>query len=336
MQDFVKKSQEFYPGLRFSRSYSMYSSPEPTSCDFEYSFSNGFLKGSPYELSSDTQLIHYIPSIEILFEIIKSGVFRLTSLNAKNDKYELSYLTKQLKVNIADDIIEKYKKQFFCASFGKVYPNNEEEFTMWRLYGAEGRGAALIFKVENNIEDWHRFTIGQVKYGLNEASERYREFVSFFNDFQKFNNNPIQNQPITYTAFLALHKNIGWEYENEIRILIYYKYDDYTYKTGIGSDLLTKVYHSYNNNSGHYAYIELPLVGSVEYERLNSLFLKDDMNDLHSGFLSMLPRLKLEKIILGYQYSPENLLKISNTISHEIAKHPTLRTIIYTSKFSDH
>lgn len=96
MQDFVKKSQDFYPGLRFSSSYSMYSGPEPTSCDFEYGFSNEFLKGSPYEFSSGTQLIHYIPSVEILLEIIKSGVFRLTSLNAKNDKHELSYLTKQL------------------------------------------------------------------------------------------------------------------------------------------------------------------------------------------------------------------------------------------------
>ncbi len=336
MQDFVKKSQEFYPGLRFSSSRSMYSGLEPTSCDFEYGFSNELLKGSPYEFSPDTKLIHYIPSVEILFDIIKSGVFRLTSLNAKNDKHELSYLTKQLQIDISEDIIEKYKKQFFCASFSKVNPIQEEDFAMWRLYGSEGKGVALIFEVENNSADWHHFTIGNVRYGLNEASERYREFVSFFNDFQKSNNFPIQNQPITYTAFLALHKNIGWEYENEIRILSYYEYDNYTYKAGIGSDLLTKVYHSYSNNFGHYAYSELPLVGSTEYQRLDNLFSKADMKDWHNKFLSMLPRLKLTKIILGYQYSSENLVNISNTISYEIMKHPALKPKVYTSKFSDH
>lgn len=207
---------------------------------------------------------------------------------------------------------------------------------MWRLYGSEGRGAALIFEVENNSDDWHHFTIGEVKYGLNEVSERYREFVDFFNTFQKSNNFPIQNQPLTYTAFLALHKNIGWKYEKEIRILSNYEFDDYTYKVGIGSDLLTKVYHSYSSNFGHYAYLELPLVGSVEYERLDNFSSKNDMNDLHSKFLSMLPRLKIVKVILGYQYSGKQWVDIQRIISYEANKHPSLTFNIALSKFLDH
>ncbi|RYE30028.1 MAG: hypothetical protein EOP42_13035 [Sphingobacteriaceae bacterium] len=71
ISDFVQKSQEFYSGLRFSNSWSIYSGPEPTSCDFEYGFSNKFLKDSSYEFSSSRKLIHYISSIEVLLDIIK-------------------------------------------------------------------------------------------------------------------------------------------------------------------------------------------------------------------------------------------------------------------------
>ncbi|RYE30029.1 MAG: DUF2971 domain-containing protein [Sphingobacteriaceae bacterium] len=237
---------------------------------------------------------------------------------------------------MSDLILQSYKKQFYCASFSSIDSIDEEDFSMWRLYGLEGKGVALIFEVENKDDDWHHFTIGKVQYGLGESSERYKEFIKFFDEFQKNNNFPIRNRPITSTAFLALHKNIGWQYENEVRLLSHYGYNDYTLKPDTRSNLLTKIYHSYNNSFGHYTYLELPLVGSTEYERLNTFFAKDDMKDLHSKFRSMLPRLKLAQVILGYQYSGREWVDLKRVINYEADKHPSLNFSTVLSKFSDH
>jgi hypothetical protein len=336
INEFIQKSKAFYPGLKFSRRWSMYNGDEPSSCDFEFSFGNRILNSTPYKIKSNTFLIHYVSDIQTLIEIVKTGNLRLTTLNSKNDKHELSYLSKELNISLTEQEIEAHKKQFFCASFSKIKNIDDENFSMWRLYGCEGKGAAIIFEVENYEDDWHHYTIGNVQYGPNRASERYRDYVNFFDDFQKSNNYPIQNRPITPNSFLALHKNIGWKYENEVRLLSYSKYDKYTLETDVNYQSEAKIFHSYRRDCGQYSYMELPLLGSTRFKEMEDVYLSEKMKDYYPTFKRMLPRIKICRIILGYQYSSSEFVDIETTIFNNAGKHPNFNIKMKGSIFSDH
>jgi hypothetical protein len=335
VEKFTKASKEFYPGLEFASRYSFYSGVEPTKAKFEFRFHNKILKSTPYIIPPNSLLIHYVPNIEVLINIIKSGTIRLTTLNSKNDRHEISYLSRQLKLDLTEEEVENYKKDFFCASFCKIKNRQDEDFSMWRLYGSEGRGAALVFEIENYSDEWHHFAMGKVQYGINRASEHYGAYMNFVAEFQKVNNYPFQNRPITSMALLALHKNVGWKYENEIRLISNYRYDKYTLDEDADSSLIPNVFHSYKNGCGQYAYMELPLLGSKKYKEHEDRFSTGDLKDHYDTFRRMLPRLKLVNIIIGYQYS-EDVPDIESVIAKQAGIHPNYSFNINRSKFSDH
>lgn len=153
IKEYLKGTSKFYPGFKFASRRSVYSGDEPTSCEFEFRFKAKNLSKTEYECL-DRSLIHYTSSVNNLFEILNSGVLRLSNLNALNDPQEWSYLVKSLGMHFNNDQVRDYKAHFFSSSFCKIENELQPDvFPMWRLYGDDGFGAAIIFELENNEVD---------------------------------------------------------------------------------------------------------------------------------------------------------------------------------------
>ena len=101
-----------------------------------------------------------------------------------------------------------------------------DSFPMWRLYGGDGYGAAIVFEVLNAKANWFKYLFAKVQYGQNRSLTKFRDFLAFHNDFQLRYHNPIQNWPKSLIALMALHKNQIWSYEKEIRLLTHYPFDE--------------------------------------------------------------------------------------------------------------
>lgn len=312
VDNYIKEAKSFYPHLRFSQSHSFYSGDEPTSCEFEFGFNGNLLKDTEYYSKGNSKLIHYTSSIQNLVEILNSGYLRLSNLVALNDPQELSFITNNLEMKFSEDEINEYKREFFSASFCKVLNLTEpDDFPMWRLYGGDGYGAAIIFEVINYDEEWSNFVLSKVQYGNNPAVDRYRSYFKFHNEFQEKNNYPLQNYPKSLYSIMAFHKNKIWSYEKEVRLLTHYKHDKYTLKD---KDMhMARLKHSIAKNGKIYSYVELPLFGGEEYNRLHKKAKELQWLDFFKGAL---PILKIKEIIIGYKNNTETVLRLEDIVRH--------------------
>lgn len=309
---YIEESRVFYPHLRFGESRSWYSGDEPTSCEFEFGFNADILKGTEYYNEKNSKLIHYTSSIQNLVEILNSGLLRLSNLVALNDPQELSYVTNSLDVEFNKEDIIEYKRNFFSASFCKVLNlTKPDDFPMWRLYGGDGFGAAIVFEVINYGKEWNNFVLSKMQYGDNAAVERYRNYTKFHKKFQERNNYPIQNYPKSLSSIMAFHKNKIWSYEKEIRLLAHFEYDKYTLKEKAMHMVGLK--HGIAKNGKLYSYVELPLFGGEEYNRL---YKRAKELKWIEYFEKSLPIFKIKKIIVGYKNTTETVLRLEDIIRH--------------------
>ena len=252
-------------------------------------------------------MIHYTGHTQNVIEILNSGFLRLNNLISVNDPQEIDFIIRNLNLQNFQPYAEGLKSTFFSASFCRVVNDEHpDEFPMWRLYGNDGFGCAIVFTIENQEEDWLNFILSQVQYGDSSSVKRFKDFIDFHNSFQESNNNPIQNLPITLTSFLALHKNKIWEYENEIRLLTYQNYDEFSLENE--SENLCHLRHSISRHNKRYSYIELPLNGGPEYNRIKALGRVDTLR-------TILPMLKIKEIILGYRIDRKSYVDIINVVN---------------------
>jgi hypothetical protein len=297
INEYIQGASKFYPGLRFGQRYSMFSGDEPESCDFEFSFRAQNLRRTPY-IPKEESVIHYTSSLQSLFEILNSGYLRLSNLNALNDPQELSFIKNVMGIELTEDQVKEYKNHYFSGSFCKVIENEPVSFPMWRLYGGDGKGAAIVFDLINSRSDWHKYLFAKVQYGQNAALNRFKKFISFHNEFQLQHKRPIHNWPKALIALMALHKNSIWSHENEIRLLTHYPFDKYTYNEDSWDSQICNLKHSITATGKPFAFVELPLFEGKEYRRLGSRMKERG----YEGELeNSIPILKIKKIILGYR-----------------------------------
>ncbi|RCH55273.1 hypothetical protein DJ568_08800 [Mucilaginibacter hurinus] len=311
---YIKRAKGFYPGLEFGSRFSLYSGDEPRHCKLEFSLKSKNLINTEYHVKRKYDVIHYTSSLQNVIEILNSGLFRLSNLIALNDPQELRFIINNLKMDFNKKQIEKYKSHFFCGSFCRVLNKKKpDEFPMWRLYGDDGFGAAIIFEIVNYEKDWSNFLISKVQYGDAKSVSRYNEFMDFHNLFQKENNQPLQSGDLPYalTALMALHKNKIWEYEKEIRILTYNEYDHlYTLKSN--EPHICEVKHSVLKNGKKYSFVELPLLGSKEFRRISKIINEASSNYLNNRF----PIIKVKEVILGYRIEDTVVSNVEDIVAY--------------------
>jgi len=289
--------QKFYPGFKFASSTGV----DPNIYELEIAFNQQAIAGTEYKLAHCNHLIHYTSSIQNIIEILYSSNLRLQNLVSLNDPQELSFIINYLKLEQYKGYIENFKTTYFSASFCKVEDYKKpDEFAMWRLYGGDGFGCAIVFELEQYETNWIDFMIGEVQYGECQSLKKFGDFIRFLDLFKQQNNFP-NNVPITIPALMAFHKNDIWNYEKEVRLLNYRDYDYYTLK--VEDYNVCELKHSIDKNHNKCSFVELPLKCGKQYNEINK-------RGLIETFHKLLPTLKIKKIVLGYQIKPQKYMVI--------------------------
>jgi len=308
IDQYIEESKKFYPKLKFSSRSSIYGGNEPTSCDFEFSLNSKVLSETEYDCDGVDKLIHYTSNLQNVTEILNSGVLRFGCLTSMIDPQEMQFNNKYLGTHFSEKQISELKSTVHSASFCSII-NDEypDEFPMWRLYGNDGYGAAIIFKIENGNSDWHNYMMAKVQYGDCDAVRRYKDFIEWHESFQKKYNNPILNQPRVLTTLMALHKNEIWKHENEIRLLTHTEFNKHTLKEK--HPLFSKIKHSITRKGSLYSFMELPIYKGDRFNDLDKRLTEFG----EAGYLfKSIPVLRITDVVLGY--------RVSDDIIHDMMK----------------
>jgi hypothetical protein len=302
IDDYIKGAQRFAPNLAFGNAFSFYSGEAPSSYEFEFLQNSSAFKGTGYEVSNSTKLIHYT-SIQAALNIIQSQTIRLSQVCNLNDPHELKFINETHKASIDKNALDTYKSNLFLSSFSNydsIIKNDEYQFPMWRLYGGDGKGVGLVFEIDNLEKDISHYYFGKIHYGNNSQSKQLGQLLKYHKDYNSKHKSIIRNQyPIAYLMFMLMHKQKIWKHENEIRIVAHYKYDKYSLKDkNFGhTPPLSNIIHTINSKGFPISYLEMPLSGtpkSLDYHKR----LKEINAEEH--YYKMFPHLRLKEVILGY------------------------------------
>jgi hypothetical protein len=303
--EYLKGIQKFYPALRFSGRFSLFAGDEPSGGEFTLGSDENVLKGTDHLIESKNLQIVHFTSLKAGLSIIEKGELWLSQVDKCNDANELIFAHSSLSDEFKSNLM-KERKRYFLSSFSDyTCLSEEDEFMLWRCYGNDGKGLALVFEVENPNEVAETYLFGKVVYGENsKALEHFKSFLSFDSEFRKKHPVLIHNKSFTEILMISLLlKTLIWKNENEIRLIGYHnfaKYDLTTKHHDLKNSILSEIYHTIGEDAKHRAYLKLPLYSTPKYlemeNKLNSISTNYSINNL-------LPAFRLKKVLLGYRIS---------------------------------
>jgi hypothetical protein len=302
IKKFDKAFSKLFPGIEMY--YTQYGNGKEgeivwEKVHFQVPNENSSLASSPY-FYENKSLLHF-SNIYALSSILQEKNIRLYNLYNLNDPREFTFASNVFNIN--DDFIKDAKENVFIMSFCEtelLKTKATSEFNMWRLYGNEGNGIGIIFKIVNDPNKWVDFHISKIIYGVDE---RFK-FVKLLNLLNKLNEDG-PTLEVDFGKILAFHKSRLFELEKEVRII----HDRREKKIGsqaktvtdkdkkqifpiIKPDLL-KLFGKSNKTK----YLKLPIFSNS---------IKD--------YDPELPLLKIDQIVLGYNVV-ENNKEIRENIS---------------------
>lgn len=292
----------------------------------ELRVSNNVLKNLGFK-NRHKKIIHYT-SIESLYSIIHSGVLRLYDLNNANDPSEYQTFFKSIGFQKPLEFISSAKKQIFTASFCGFNEDQSDSAEMWRLYGNDGRGVALVFDILNPEDDWYKIILGSVLYDANsELKGKLLELIRLIEKYHSLGFD-FSSYPILINLLCSFFKSEFWRIENEVRMILPLKYDehDLSIKDFSPPVFIDNVYPIINKSGIKTSYIEFPLSHIVE-KRVSQLDNKADI-------LKKIPLLKLTSIIMGYQIKPVEFDDYASHLMSIIRKRLGTYVPINRSRFS--
>lgn len=219
----------------------------------------------------DNELIYHYTTTEAIFNILKTGKLQLSPLAGLNDKSEINLINNFMGAN--KPYAEYYNSFFvFCCS------KRQDDLNQWRLYGDDGKGVMLTFKIDSQNNNNDHTNISNIFYDINF----FRVFKKKREEFKK-----------QYNFSFGLYEIDRWKYffkdskfkdEEEVRII------NLKYKQPNDDDFLKFKLNSYKM-----------IVPYQEFALDRKIFLNEDLN-----FLPV----KLTAITLG----PKSLDKQENKI----------------------
>jgi hypothetical protein len=212
-----------------------------------------------------------------------------------NDPREYTFLANLLLKNLPNNekVIADAKDNLYVMSFcetdifkKKQIPN---EFNLWRLYGHDGKGVALVFSILNEPRNWYNFHVSKILYGTKNRSA-YSEFKKQMDRFNK--SKPTAS--VDFGKLFPFHKSNLFKHEMEVRIV----FDARTERSGWQNLTVSQqeehvfpiikpdIFKLFDNRD-YIKYLRLPL-----YTANNT-----------GGYIdSKMPKLKLDKIVIGYEF----------------------------------
>lgn len=177
---------------------------------------NGDYVDSDYFHKGDKTFLHFT-KIQFLISILNARAFRFYDLNSSTDSSEYEYAAHIL--NIRKDEIELLKTNVFTFSFCPASELTNDH--VWRHYGSDYQGVAIIFEIVNDPEKWRNFHMSQVYYTVPDAFKEYSTRL------EELINRKSISARIDLSRLLAFHKHSKFENEKEIRMLTYNPFDGF-------------------------------------------------------------------------------------------------------------
>ena len=310
---FVDTVNSLFPGLEMT--HLRYGDSKCKDIWQHYEFNippaNKNLVNSPYFYEGKTA-VHF-SSIQALSSILTEKSLRLYNLHALNDPREFTFASKifRLEKKFFDDA----KNNLFLTSFCEraILKRPADEFNMWRLYGHQGKGVAIVFKLANNPEKWEDFHFSKVSYG-DEKRGNFKKLMVLMDEINK--TKPTINGD--FGKLCAFHKSNLFKHEYEVRLL----FDKRELRTGEGGRTVTK-----DNN---------PIFPNIKHDIFKLIENKENVRYIQIPIYNTsinskptdIPLLKIDQIILGYNYSEDasNIIKHLQTLCLEtIGYNPVIK-----------
>lgn len=282
---------------------------------------NKDLRNSDYFNDQKLKFVHFT-NLHALQSIISERCVRLYNLNNLNDPREYSYAGDLLFFNYINKKDAKDNIFIFsmCEEEILTKDSTEIEFNMWRLYGNNGFGVAIIFGFEINPSiNWKDYFMSTIHYGA-KSRIKLKEFKDFHKELEK-------EKPMTAVdlgQIVCFHKSKLYLLEQEIRLIFdnrnknnfsSTKYRDSNLKL-ISPLIRTDIAKSTSINKP-INYLELPI-----YREGYQPISEDDR----------IPIPKIEKIIIGYQY--EKIGNLTGKIQQLFAERLDYIPIIEKSRLT--
>jgi hypothetical protein len=278
---------------------------------YEFLICQNSLTNTPYDPQNQKLFVHYT-SLDALYGILNSGEFRLYDLNNMNDPYELNYLIKILDLEVDQDQVENFKRSLFVTSLCAYSDIEKDNFDLWRLYGRNGQGVAIVFEITNSQNNWIDFLLGKVYYGLkNGFSKSLEQAIKLTNEFVRNYHLKLKALPKIIGFLLAHHKNDIWEIEKEYRLSTFIEYDSYDMQLVPSLKILENNLSFFLDGNGkRLAYYNFPLdfklkINSPEYYKAS-----EESNSM----LEKIPQIKINKIITGYSLGEKLTKELSEFV----------------------
>lgn len=264
--------------------------------------------GTAYHKEVKGKKFVHFTSFQACMEILGTGKIRLYNPNYGNDPNEVIFAAKE--VFNTEFEAERAIQELFALSLCDETVLND--LTMWRLYGGNGSGVALILELQNEEEMWDDWYFGKVQYG---ETEELKALNAFHQDMREtFGENKEPRIILDLKPLYAFHKSGVFHTESESRLLFKnvmtgadHQHNDSSphampgLKTGVSvSKVLTKDFRE----SYHCSY---PLYWSGSDEEISQYF-----------FYQHGPRIRLKGIELGFRYTDADAQKMSVWLTNQL------------------
>jgi len=207
---------------------------------------------------------------------------------------------------------------------------DDEDLNLWQ-YGVNGYGVGIVFSIDNSTQyDWHNYHLSSINYSetLPIDFERFSERVKEFGDEEYF---WVKRHEELLVKLAAFHKSNIFSFEKEVRLLRYFEHDLF-YNAGRESRWPKDIGLDVGRN-GQRSFFERLYLGKeweIQYK------LPDDFEEKYGQAYRLFPRLKIERVILGYRLNPANVFDLQESISILSNKYLGYTFPIAKSKFFDH
>lgn len=296
LEIYLKGASAFFEDIRVSSLFSVCNAEDyPKNADVV--FNN---KVIDYKIEPDQKLeiIHYT-NLQSFCNIINSQNIRLYNCFNLNDSKEIETGLNKIGFEFNKDWLEDLKRFHFVFSASEY--NNDDDFNMWRLYGDNGNGVALVFEVDDNFKNWNGIHISKVSYSeADESFQNVKNFIDFHNKFQS-EHKPFISVPSIIPLLGAFQKNKIWSIENEFRIVATCEFNKYDLKANnvffSENPFLNKTLNHQINSSGKLvSYLELPITEKFLEEKYKNKTDEEYVSECKKFY----PRIKLKKIVFGH------------------------------------
>ena len=142
--------------------------------------------------------IYRYTSFETLFAMLNKGTYRMSGIVGMNDKSETDYFEKKSALNTIGSSVRDLNDSYLssCTSL-------KDYLTMWRLYGNDGKGVCLEFKILHERKRLNNFILAPINYAetrkkhkvveslkkLSDANMRFSELYKWKHFFKPYDYN---------------------------------------------------------------------------------------------------------------------------------------------------